>query len=266
MATSMQADVLVYPDAPVRLVVLSVEYPAVPASDGQVDLLRAALRGQFPLIAQKAEAHVTVQVGPSPAARQQVVSFPSFTTRDRRASVAVTPTQLVIETRQYEGFDWYVGLVEPALQAVAEVLGPDAVIAMGHRFIDEVHLPAGDVDLTRWFDPALAAMPNLIGPPPERWHAIVSFQTDPESQLTLRYGLLDAPIVPPLTGRPVPFATPVMGLDWDSRWTPAVAPEFDPGLVVDRLVNLYAPVRALFNRVCTDALRQRFASTEGDRP
>lgn len=250
-----------YPNAPVRLVVLSVEYPAAGTTQTHLDQLREALRGQFPLVDQQTEARVTFDLGSTAPARQQVVAIPSFSTRDRRTSVAVPPNQVVIETRRYDGFDWYVDLIRSPLEAVGQVLGPDAVTAIGHRFIDEVHLPAdADGDLARWFDPALLAMANLPGIRPDHWQAVVNYQLDPESQLTLRFGPLDLSLVPTLDGRPVTFTEPVVGLDWDSRWAPAIAPEFDVDTIVDRLGTMYAPVRSLFRSICTDELRQRFAT------
>lgn len=265
MAKADPAERAAYPNAPVRLVVLSVEYPAADTPQGHLDQLRSALRGRFPLVDQQTEARVTFDLGSPAPARQQVLAFPSFSTRDRRTSVAVTPNQVLVETRHYDGFSGYVDLIRSPLEAVRQVLGPDAVTAVGHRFIDEVHLPAeAGGELNRWFDPALLAMANLPGIRADRWQAVINYQLDRESQLTLRYGPLDLSLVPSLDGRPLTFTEPVVGLDWDSRWTPAIAPEFDVDIIIDRLGTMYAPVRSLFRSICTDELRQRFANSPNE--
>lgn len=249
----------VYPNAPVRLVVLSVEYPTLGVSDQQVKALREALRDEFPLVDHQAEARYTFAVGAAPAAHQQLVTFPSFSTRDRATRVVVTPDQVVVETRAYEEFDWYLDLVGLTVASVGEVLVPDGVTGIGHRFIDEVHLPGGALgELDRWFLPELIAMPGLVDPPVEVWQAVVSYQLDSASRLTLRYGPLEASLVPEADGRIVSFTNPVIGLDWDSRWVPSSVPEFEAQAITDRLAEMYEPVRTLFRRICTDELRERF--------
>lgn len=252
----------VYPNAPVRLVVLSVEYPALGVDDQQVKALREALRDGFPLLDHQAEARFTFGLGPAPTARQQLVTFPSFSNRDRATRVVVTPEQVVIETRAYQDFDWYLELVGRTLAAVGGVLAPDGVTGIGHRFIDEVHLPPGALsDLSHWFDPALLAMPGLVDPPVEAWQAVASYQLDPASRLTLRYGPLEASLVPETDGRTISFTSPVIGLDWDSRWAPSSVPEFEAAPIVDRLAVMYEPVRTLFRRICTEELRERFSTS-----
>ena len=209
------------------------------------------------------EQSLVVDLGSGAGAQQEVRSFPRFSTRDRQVSMAVTGSNLVIEARTYEGFDRYVDLLRAPLDAVARVVQPDGVTSIGHRFIDEVDLPSGD--LGRWFDPALVAMPSLLDDAAEGWQAVVSYRLSGEAQMTLRYGLLDASLVPSPNGKVRTFSSPVMGLDWDSHWQPQSIPEFDAEAILDRLARMYAPVRKLFREVCTDDLRRTFEAESTER-
>lgn len=256
---------VVYPNAPVRMVVLAVAFPEAPISEAQTDDLHDALRPGFPLRERLHEQSLVVDLGGGTGAHQQVRAIPRFSTRDRQVTMAVTTTSVVIEARTYEGFDRYLDLVRAPLDAVARVVKPDGVTSIGHRFIDEVHLPSDTSDLEPWFDPALLAMPTLLDGPTEGWQAVVSYRLSSEAQMTLRYGPLDASLVPSPEGKVRTYSTPVVGLDWDSHWQPQSIPEFDATAILDQLSVMYAPVRTLFHRVCTDQLRRTFEAEPTER-
>lgn len=252
-------DPLVYPDAPVRLVVLAVGFPESEVSEEHANQLREAVRDQFPLREQLQEQGLLVGLGPAPETRQVVRSIQRFSTRDRQTTMAVTSTSVVIEARSYGGFDAYLDLVRVPIEAVAEVVQPDGVVSIGHRFIDEVHLPVGTSDLSPWFDPALLAMPTLLEEA-DGWQAVVSYRLGGDSQMTLRYGPIDASVVPAPDGKVRTFSNPVVLLDWDSHWQPSSVPEFRTDAILVRLESMYEPVRSMFRRVCTDELRRTFES------
>lgn len=241
------------PGAPVRLVVLSVEYPLLSATTEQFATIRQALRDRFPVADHSPEA---APIGGSLA---PPIAVPSFSTRDRTTRVAVMPNQVVIETRRYDHLDWFLDMIAEPLGAVREVFDPDGVLAIGHRFIDEVHLPGNGADeLARWFDPALLALPNLFGASPDNWQGILSVAHDDEASLTLRYGPIAQSLVPDVDGSTGVFTHPVVALDWDSRWSPRTVPEFDIDVITDRIRSMYEPVRSLFRRICTDDLWTTF--------
>lgn len=256
---------VVYPNAPVRLVVLAVGFPEAPISQAQAEALREAFRPDFPLSDKLHEQSLVLDLGGGTGARQEVRAFPRFSTRDRQVTMAVTTTNLVIEARAYENFEWYVDLVRAPLEAVGSIVQPDGVVSIGHRFIDEVHLPSDTGDLGVWFDPALLAMPNLLEESIGGWQAVVSYRLNPEAQMTLRYGPLDSSLVASPDGKVRTFSTPVVGLDWDSHWQPHSIPEFDANTILDQLATMYAPVRSLFRRVCTDQLRRTFEAEPTER-
>lgn len=265
----------VYPNAPFALIVLAVEFPLAPLPEATLASLREELRTSFPLVQQEQHQRVVMQAGLG--IQQEIRDVPRFTTRDRTMAVAVTPDSVVIETTRYLGFEWYLDVVREPIATVAEVLQPDAILAIGHRYIDEVRVPApdGTIDWARWLDPALLAAAHLPTdaalPEPHGWQAMINYQTAADSTLTLRYGPAAGAAVPaegatrrkrpPLTG-------PFFLLDWDSRWQPSVAPEFTADEVLARCADLYAPVRKIFHHISTDELRGVFAEPPeaGERP
>lgn len=259
MGTAQNARGSSLPSAPVELVVLAVEFPPTTISWEQMEAIRDALRSEFPLAERQVETRVEFFAGGSATPEQHSVEVLRLSTRDRRTVVQVGPERVVIETRRYDHFEWFTALVRTPLAVVQQLVRPDGINTIGHRFIDEVHLPAADGDsLDRWFDPAVLAMPNLVdGELP--WQAAVTYQLTSESQLTLRYGPILTSLVPNLSAPPVRFDEPVFALDWDSQWRAIEAvPEFTAEDIISRVEEMYRPVRSLFQQVCTDELRQRF--------
>lgn len=260
----------VYPNHPVALVVLAVEFPPAAATPKMLDRLRSVLRSAFPLMHQ--EQRVVLQPGAAPS--QQIQQVPRFLTRDRTMAVAVTAESVVIETTRYRGFDWYLDQVRKPIEAIEKVVRPDAVLSLGHRYIDEVRVPgSGEPDWAQWLDACLLAPAGLpVGAglsAPERWQAMAHFQTGPESSLTLRYGPTAGSGVPAdgTTRREFPAPNgPFFLLDWDSRWQPVVAPEFKSSLILEQCEALYQPVRSMFRHVTNDGLRGVFASTVKEAP
>ncbi len=261
----------VYPSPPVALVVLAAEFPPVSTTEEVLGRLRERLRTDFPLIAHGQQQRVTVQGGEM---QQEIRSVPRFTTRDRTMAVAVTHDGMVIETSRYLGFDWYLDLVRGPVSAIAEVLAPDAIVSLGHRYIDEVRVPDSGalVDWKRWIHPDLlvpARLPvDASVPAPNHWQSTVSYQTTSESSLTLRYGPMEGLAVPAdgATRRLGPVtAGQYFLLDWDSRWQPEVAPEFSVEEILNSCRKLYDPVRRLFRYVTTEELRKVFAARQEER-
>lgn len=261
----------VYPNPSIALVVLEVRFPPTTTEQREAQLgLRKGLRADFPLFEQAVEQSLSFD---SPAGGGQLESRLLFrySRRDRTASVAVTPEAVVIETTEYLGFEWYLDFIRGPLAVVAEVLDPDGVSSIGHRFIDEVRVPHADglIDWSRWIEHTLLT-PGLLPldaglSAPERWQGAISYQTSAEATLTLRYGALEGAAVPAngATRRedPVPSG-PFFLLDWDSRANPTVTPEFAVDDLLHRCAELYEPVRAMYHHVTTDALREVFLTDD----
>ncbi len=258
----------VYPNPSVALVVLEVRFPPTTTTPEQAqERLRAELRAEFPLAEQFTEQRLTVtSAGTAPAGARTVSRFGS---RDRTSAVAVSTDVLVIETTRYLGFEWYLDFLRGPLAIAIDVLAPDGILALGHRFIDEVRVPddANPVDWSRWIDGALlapSALPALAGvAAPEGWQGLINYQTTPESTLGLQYGPAVGTVIAESAAIRRDGATPsgpYFLLDWDSRWTPRAAPEATAETVLTQCRALYEPVRAMYHRLATDDLRRVFAS------
>lgn len=263
----VQPERVVYPNPSVAHVVLEVRFPPTLVDGGEAAAgLRTGLREDFPLVDQ---VHPAIALGAPEAGAMPVMnSMFRHQNRDRSQTVAVLPEVVIIETSTYLGFDWYLEFIRGPLDVIASVLQPDAVLTIGHRFIDEVRVPdTGDPqDWSEWIDPCLLApgqLPSAAGLSEHvEWQGSTVYRTGPDTSLTLRYGPQNAPTVIPTTSehqRPGP-AGPFFLLDWDSRWTPATAPEFTTDEVLRGCQELYAPVRAMYHRLTSDRLKAVFSN------
>lgn len=266
---STQADHPVFPNPSIALVVLEVRFPPTTTKPDVAQAeLRAGLRQHYPLAEQFALQNLTVDLA-SGGNQLESGLLLRYSSRDRTASVAISPDAVIIETSRYLGFAWYQELLREPIRVVADVLQPDGIVGMGHRFIDEVRVPskAGPIDWARWINGELLApsrIPEAAGAPaPSSWQGLIHYQVSPESALTLRYGPSAAAAVPANGStrreRPAPPG-PMFLLDWDSRLTPAVVSELTVDHVLDQCASLYEPVRAMFHHLTTDDLRAEFAN------
>lgn len=262
----------VYPNPSATHVVLEVQFPSTATDPATAEAgLRAGLRDQFPLGEQLAQSMVTIDLGQAASAVEQIKML-RYQSRDRTRTVAVTPSAVTIETTEYLGFDWYCEFLHQPLSILAEVLEPDGILAMGHRFIDEIRVPGDNpANWSEWIDPLLlgpSRLPREAGiDAPASWRGSVEFRTSHETTLTLRYGPTDGPVLlgTPANRTPVPQG-PCFLLDWDSRLHPNTAPEFTAEGVIEQCVRLYTPVRAIYHHLPTDKLRSVFAADPDGAP
>jgi uncharacterized protein (TIGR04255 family) len=264
----------VFPNPSVKHVVLEVQFPSTMIDPAEADDgMRAGLRDQFPLSDQTTQQTLAVDFGGG--TQIQSVVLLRYQSRDRTRTVAVSPETVTIETTEYLGFDWYLDFLRKPLGVLADVLRPDGIVGMGHRFIDEVQVPnkGAPIDWAQWIDARLLA-PSLVPidaglDAPIDWHGSMNYQTSTETTLTLRYGPMQSSATNSAGagGRsaPAPADTSFM-LDWDSRWTPAVVPEFTAEAVLEHCTELYGPVRTMFHHLISDNLREVFFAPfpEGD--
>ncbi|MGI8755989.1 MAG: TIGR04255 family protein [Acidimicrobiales bacterium] len=269
---SNQGDHPVYPNPSATHVVLEVQFPSTATDPATAEAgLRAGLRDQFPLGERLAQSMVTIDLGNAASAVEQITML-RYQSRDRTRTVAVTPNAVTIETTEYLGFDWYCEFLRQPLDVLAEVLQPDGIVGMGHRFIDEIRVPGGaPADWSEWIDPLLLApsrVPAAAGlDAPASWRGSVEYRTSDETTLTLRYGPSDGPVVlgTPASRTPVPQG-PCFLLDWDSRLRPSTAPEFTAEGAIEQCVRLYKPVRAIYHHLTIDKLRSVFAADPEGTP
>jgi uncharacterized protein (TIGR04255 family) len=263
---STQGDHPVYPNPSVTHVVLEVRFPSTTTDPATAEAeLRAGMRERFPLADRTVTQNVTVDLGGGGSTVESGTLL-RFQSRDRTQTVVVAPDAVTIETTQYLGLAWYLDLIRAPVEVVASTLQPDAIVGMGHRFIDEVRVPdPAPVEWGRWIDSSLlaaSALPQASGlDPADAWFGAVTYRTGADTTLTLRHGPMEGPGVKSensMRRSPAPANGPFFLLDWDSRWAPEVAPEFTADAVLERCEALYAPVRSMFHHLLSDELVHHF--------
>jgi uncharacterized protein (TIGR04255 family) len=257
----------VYPNAPLRLVAAELRFPYAPrlGSSDVLEELTTTFRPTFPLPTPGG-----LQVVMTVAGATQSSGVNRFLSKDRTASVTVSPTNIVIETTEYREYGQFRPLLETCLTALASI--PGAIVGLervGLRYVNEVRVPnLGDVsEWTKYFTPNLVAALHLI---PDRAVGVMQavVQTEPvDGMLTVfRYGALRGQVVAsggPLRVATVPTNEPFFMLDLDNSWSSGES--FDAYSVeaaLDISDRLHAPIDALFEAVITDELRRVFRRTE----
>jgi uncharacterized protein (TIGR04255 family) len=257
----------VYPNAPLRLVAAELRFPYAPrlGSSDVLEALTTTFRPTFPLPTPGG-----LQVVMTVAGATQSSGVNRFLSKDRTASVTVSPTNIVIETTEYREYGQFRPLLETCLTALASI--PGAIVGLervGLRYVNEVRVPnLGDVsEWTKYFTPNLVAALHLI---PDRPVGVMQavVQTEPvDGMLTVfRYGALRGQVVAsggPLRVATVPTNEPFFMLDLDNSWSSGESFDaYSVAAALDISDRLHAPIDALFEAVITDELRRVFRRTE----
>lgn len=191
--------------------------------------------------------------------------------RQKRLSIAVLPTALVVETTAYTCFDDFSAVIARALDALAETAAPSGVQRVGMRYVDEIRVD-GIESITQWeeyINPALIAGLHIENDySPVRTESQVQFSINDRQKMMLRCGALDGFVVDPNGLLKVARISdgPFFLIDLDSFWIADEAdiPEFDPGDVLERCTDLRLPVRAIFEASISDKLRDDVLRKEVD--
>jgi uncharacterized protein (TIGR04255 family) len=262
----------VYPSAPLALVAVEIRFPGPSGRWPLPATLQRAFRdrlGEDWVVESLRTQKIEVEFGAAGAGRQSVeqVVLPRFTTRDRTLAVAVSEQSLTIETTSYRHYLDFRVVLEAALVAAAEILRPDGVARLGMRYIDEIRVPNAEgadlPDWGLWLDPSLLP-PRLDamaskGYASAAWEGAAQFVVGTNQTLVLRHGARTGYAVNPsgLLRRPsVPEPGPVFVLDFDCFWEPVDIPPFEVGSLIEECDHLRAPVRALFDLLISDKLRE----------
>lgn len=255
----------IYPNAPIALVACEIRLPSAggPFASEIIGVLSEELAEPFPMAIP--EQRQTFSIGDSgPQTEQQRVE--RFTNRARDSSVSLTPNAMVVETTNYEGYEAFRPLLASAIRAVTRALDPKGPLRIGLRYIDEIRVPRPLTSLADWKRylseavtgvSALAAATDRLEP--KGWQGQVAFKSGDGMTVVVRYGPREGLAVKP-TGlvrrdrgsEPGPFFL----FDVDSFWEPpAGIPEWDEAQLLKTCDTLHAPIRALFETVITDELR-----------
>ncbi|ETD34419.1 TIGR04255 family protein [Williamsia sp. D3] len=251
----------VYPNPPIAIVILEVRHPVAELSNPAMAFLKNALQEYTPIEQTDTGLEIDVQKG-----EQRPVSIRKLVSRDRHTVVTPRPDALVIETTDYRGWEWFVGVAEAALSARHEVAPVDGVERIGLRYIDEVRVPDDEpIDWSRW------VIPSLLGPTreltelhlvPTQQQNAVQYATSTTGQtLTLRYGVARGSVIQPNNvprrpAEPTP-GSPFFLIDTDGAWEDSggMIPEFNVEEILRLCESLHAPSKEVFETLITEKLR-----------
>jgi uncharacterized protein (TIGR04255 family) len=254
----------IYPSAPIRYVACEVRFPYWPplTGDPATQQLHSMLGSLFPVVEPGAESTVVLlPQGSLPASDVRTVRFLA---RSRQRAVYFTPTQLLVETTDYQCFEDFREDVRVAIEALASVGdGVAGVSRIGLRYIDEIRLPSpveGPSDWRGYIDDRLLAPLDIqagsvgVG----GYQGLLRYDLSKGRGVAMRYGALRGRAVgeSPLNLRGPASDGPYFLVDIDSYW---VADEglqsFDTGLIRETCDELHRPIRDLFESSITDRLR-----------
>jgi uncharacterized protein (TIGR04255 family) len=254
--TGPDPDREIYPNAPLKLVTFEYRFEPVELTATLTEEFVNAVAEDFPI--------------PGPPPHQQFVLGPSGPSASaagarsfdasRRQAVLLAPQTVSYETSAYIRFEDFCKSLERLLEILASLVADLVPQRIGLRYIDEIderHLPAGG-DWNRYIDAALASPLSHFDPAPSEHQSAALFEIAQDHKVVLRYGLMRQPAVDP-TG-PLVIPDPPRGryylIDIDSAWEPSSRsePQRTPW-VLDKVGQLHAPVRQLFESSITDQLR-----------
>jgi uncharacterized protein (TIGR04255 family) len=253
----------VYPNAPVVLVALEIRHPMSESlTPSEIRAIKARLSTHVPIARNAQIASLQVIAGAQSHAAPSVEQFTRFVNRETTVAVSFRREAIVIEASVYPGWEDFRARVSDAIDARMAVAPVDGVERVGVRYIDEIRVPFdGEIDWGEWVSP------SLLGPSPAepislslaQWQGEAVYGSQPGHMLVLRYGPTNGFAVDPSSelkrGKPADGG-PFFLMDIDSFWTPEGSiPEADRDALIDTCNDLHQPVRALFEGLIHDKLR-----------
>lgn len=252
----------IYSQAPLKLVAFQIRFPQVPSLDNVTPLpaITDALREHYPILGPPP----VVEVELTPGMAQQRTRGSRFMNRSRTWSVTLTSEAIAVETSRYLRYELFAEQVEWVLRQVNAIAPLPAVTRLGLRYIDEIDIEGVD-ELEHWrpwINKDLLVGGLLDGYRTHDYLATVTLGVDALRRMVIRYGRVSQPVVEPngvlrIDNNP---QGPYFLLDIDSFWEPSADKylEFNTEEVFDVCLELHDPVRDIFERAITPALRERF--------
>ena len=256
----------VYPNAPIRLVAFEVRHP-FSLQSAQDDAISAFQRNlqSFPIL--EVEETAEVELGPIKARSQRSYRL---LTRDRRTSVTIRPTAVVLETSRYDGYQQLRETIAGVLVRLKEDLQIAGVERLGLRYWDEIRVENEIEDLYDFYPYVSEHLLRALEV--SRSHPFAEFGADPADYLSsmdlsladhhkvrLTFGAHSSGQVVhgkgPLAVDPVNVEQPYFLLDIDSYWQPATFEDYDEEHILQLCDDLHRPVRSLFETAITEKLR-----------
>jgi uncharacterized protein (TIGR04255 family) len=241
----------VFKDAPLQIVSFEVLWEARPGQN-----VTSAVLDNMLTVVPDSVGNLAPEVlriaGPLPmpqSATFQIVG------QGRTVAVTLWPGALVVESSDYTYFADFIDLVRGVVQALIQEVGELAMTRVGMRYIDEIHVPGGtlEVDSWRpWVAEELLALGTLAGPERETtmYGGGVSVPLGDDCHLTFRYGITNQPQHnnATLQLRPRPD-TPALILDTDGFVLHPIAQSSTTEQIIAILEQLHDPTHSMFDRV-----------------
>lgn len=259
----------IYPNAPIVLMVAEIRHTFCdPLTDAQVRGITDAIREHLPIHDSVQEVAMSFSVdgdGIVPP-QQQISSFHTWSSRDRRTILEVHREMVSLKTTDYKGYAAIRELLSLAVQAVSNAEQPVGYTRIGLRYVDEIRVPLSDnapcVDWSSWVSSSLLGPFNLDGVDGlclQSQEGVSVFSCRGGSALVLRYGAQDNYVIgsTPQLRRPLPTPGPLFKLDIDSFEQPEeCVPEFDVDSILSACDRLHGPVAGVFESMITERLRK----------
>ena len=265
----------IYPHAPLQLVAFELRFPHTVRvlSTDSLGVIQDHMAKKLPLVEKGIESGVTVDV---PSGIQTMIpaqQFYKLFSKDRTASATIQQNALVMESSDYIEYAVFRGLVEMALEALADAIELPGVSRAGLRYFNEIRVPA---EILRPEDWRAYVSASLLEPlrvssdlPATELMSRLQYDFGDGRQLTMNYGAMRQGEVVvsggPLNVKPKDLKSPFFLIDIDSSW---VAPEglddYLPQRILDVCDRLRTPARDLFEASITDELRDEVLRKEAD--
>lgn len=260
-----------YPNPPLVMVVLEIRHPRSEVSTPAHTFMKSVMSEYTPI--ERVETGVEFEIAQNGPPQSKQIMRRRLVSRDLHTSVSFQESAIVIETSHYEGWEWLRTLALAALTARNEFAPLDGLERIGLRYIDEIRVPAVDVDWAEWVSADLIAPRVRESPLMMRLtqqQSVAQYQSDePGYTFTLRYGVSRGAVVgstehlrrlqePPPDGE-------FFLIDTDAAWTDpsGSVPVFDPAHVLEICDALHAPIKMLFESLITKRLRDEVFLVEG---
>jgi uncharacterized protein (TIGR04255 family) len=253
--TSLDSNREIYPNAPLKLVTFEVRFDAVELPATVTERFVAALRERFPIAGLPPHQQLVIGPGGASATSAGARVFDVA----RRHAVALAPQAMSYETSAYRRFEEFGDSIAQVLDVVEGLELGLAFTRVGLRYIDEID-EAQVPDPGAWhryIQPALSSALDHFDPPPLEHQSAALFEIGESHHVVLRYGLMRQPAVDP-TG-PLVIEAPPSGryylIDIDSAWEGRADGAPTTKWVREKLDELHAPIRQLFENTITEELR-----------
>jgi uncharacterized protein (TIGR04255 family) len=255
----------IYPQAPLKLVTFQIQFPQIPDLDDLTPPreIANALRERYPILGGPPPL---VQLDLGPGQPQQRARGSRLMNMARTWNVTITSEAVAVETSRYQRYEKFAEQVEWVLERIDAVTPLPAVTRLGLRYIDEIEMPGVDnlADWQEWINPNLIVGGLVDEYRTHDYLAQALIEVDAFRRMAIRYGRISQPVVDPngvlrIENSPT---SPYFLLDIDSFWEPSRDEfrEFNAEEVREVSLTLHDPVRVIFERAITPALRDHFSA------